>query len=145
MLRSAEAADGGAQRGQLDRDLLDLGRAGFGEIGCMGSRVEKQEPGTRVAADDRFNALAIEPAGGLDGFRAAEGRDVRIDEAAQTVGHAGSDPRKTRSAGGEDDGGLSGSAESLAGGGVGGVARLREGLAGDGQQAHTGGGQGIGG
>ncbi len=64
--------------------------------------------------------------------------DVRVDEAAQPMRHARGDARKARSAGSEHDGGLRGAAESFAGGGVGGVARLGEGFAGDGQQARAG-------
>ena len=111
--RRAEAADGGAQRGQLDGNLLDLRRAGCAGKGRVRARIEQQEPGARVAAEDRFNPLAIEPARGFDGFRAAECGNVRIDEAAQAMRHAGGNARKARSAGSEDDGGLGGAAEGF--------------------------------
>jgi hypothetical protein len=106
--------------------------------------VEEQEPGAGIAGEDGFDTLAIEPAGGFDGLGSTEGGDVRIDEAAEAVGYASSDARKTGAGRGEDDGGPGGAAEGFKGGGVGGVARLGKGLAGDGQQAGSGGGQGAG-
>jgi hypothetical protein len=37
----------------------------------MGTRVEQQKPGAKIAAENGFNPLAIKPARGFDGFRAA--------------------------------------------------------------------------
>jgi hypothetical protein len=95
----------------------------------VSARVEQQKPGAHVAADDRFHTLAIVPARSLHGFSAAQRSDVRIDEAAQPVGHASSDAREARSAGDENDAGLGGPAESLAGGGIACIPRLCKGLA----------------
>ena len=112
--------------------------AGVAGVGCVRAGVEKQKPGARVAGEDGFNALAIEPAGGFDGVCAADGRDVGVDEAAEAMGDSGGDASEAGACGGEDDGGCGGAAEGFAGGGVGCIARLGEGFAGDGQQCVCG-------
>ena len=126
---SAEAGDGGAKGGKLDGDLLDLSGSGRAGKGCVRACVEQKEPGAAIAAEDGFDTLAIEPAGCFDAIRAADSRDVGVDEAAEAVGYASSDARKTGAGRGEDDGGLGGAAEGFKGGGIGRVARLGEGFA----------------
>ena len=144
LCRSAEAADGGANLRKVNGDLLDLSRSGFTGKGSVRACVEQQEPGARVAAENGLDALAIEPAGCFDGFSSAESGDVRVDEAAETVRHSGCDAREARGAGSEDDCGLRGAADCFDGGGVGGVTRLGEGLAGDGEQTRSRGRQTFG-
>jgi hypothetical protein len=127
-----EAADGGAEGGELDGDLLDLCGGGLASEGCVGAWVKEKEPGTGIAGEDGFNALAIEPAGCFDGRSAADGRDVGIDEAAQTMGYACGYAGKAGAGGGEDDGGAGCASEGFECGGVGCITRLGKGFAGDG-------------
>ncbi len=104
---SAKAGDGGAGRGELDRDLLDLSGGGLAGVCGMRAGIEEQEPGTGLAGEDGFNALAIEPAGCFDSFCAANGCDVGIDEAAQAMGYACGYSGKTGASWGKDDSGAS--------------------------------------
>ena len=102
----------------------------------MGSGVEEKEPGASVAGEDGLDPLAVEPARGFEGVGAADGPDVQIcdvgvDEAVEAMGDPGGDAGEAGTAGGEDDGGCGGATEGFAGGGVGRVARLGEGFAGD--------------
>jgi hypothetical protein len=144
LLRSAEAGDGGARGGEFDGDLLDVGRRRLAGKGFVGAWVEEQEPGARFAGEDGFDALAIEPAGCFDvAVRAAEGGDVGVDEAAEAMGHAGGMTREKRALPGARTMVAWLRGEGFAGGGVAGITRLGEGLAGDGQEA-TCGRQGIG-
>src|ERR1035437_1702898 len=99
---------------------------------CMGARMPLTV--ARIAGDDGFDTLAIEPAGGFDGGCAADGGDVGVDETAEAVSDPGGDAGKAGAGGSENDGGSGGAAEGYASGGVGGVARLGEGFAGDGQE-----------
>ncbi len=132
--RRAEPADRGAQRWKLDSDLLNLSSGRFGGKGCVRSGVEQQKPGAGVAAENRFHPLAIEPARNLDRISAAEGRNMRVDEATEPVRHGGGDAREARTSGGEDDGGVGRAAKSFRRGSVRRIARLGKGFAGDGQQ-----------
>ena len=144
LLRGAKAADRSAQRWELNGDLFDFGSAGCARKGRVRSGVEQQEPWARIAADDRFNALAIEPAGGSDSFRAAQCGYMSIDKAAEAMGDAGGDACEARRAWCKDDGGVGCAAEGLAGGCVACIAGLRKGIARDGEQARTCFGQGRG-
>jgi hypothetical protein len=116
--RSAEAADGGAQRRQRDRNLLNLNRLTLASIGRMGACIQQQEPWAHAAADDCFDALAIEPARSFDGVGTTESGDVRVDKAAQPMRYAGGDAGEARSAGDEDNGGVGCAAKCFCGGGV---------------------------
>ena len=99
----------------------------------MGSRIEQQEPRARRAAHHRLNALPVKPARGPNRFRAGlgagEGGDMGVDEAAEPVGDAGHDARKTRALRSEDNRCVRGAAESFAGRRVARISRLREGFA----------------
>ena len=49
--------------GKLDHNLLNLMLwLALTRKGCVGSRIQQQEPGAHIAADDRLDPLAIEPA-----------------------------------------------------------------------------------
>jgi hypothetical protein len=100
-------------------------------------RVQQQEPRARVAADDRFDPLAIEPARRLDGSVVGQARDVSIDDAAQPVRHAGRDPGEARAARKQHNAGVRRPAQSFAARRVGRVACLRKILAGDYQHTRS--------
>ena len=100
------------------------------------SGIEQQEPGPLVAADDGLNALAIEPARGFDGLSAPPIAVMCVSiDAAHAMRDRGHDAGKARALRGEDDRGVRRAAKSFARRGVGGKARLREGLALDGEQS----------
>ena len=71
-----------------------------------------------------------------------DGGDVGVDDAAKAVRNSGGDAGEAGAAGRKHDGRVGGAAESFAGGGIGGIARLGEGFAGDGEKARVSGGKG---
>ena len=113
-------------------NFFELAEVGVNCAWRVRAGVEEEEPWARIAGEDGFNALTIEPAGGFDAVCAGEGGDVGVDESVEAMGDTGGDAGEARAARGEDDGGGRGAAEGFAGGGVGCVAGLGEGFAGDG-------------
>ncbi len=63
---------------------------------------------------------------------------MSIDESTQPMSDAGGDARKARRARSEDDGSVGSAAKCFSSNNIRGVARLGEGLAGDGQQPRSG-------
>ena len=127
----AEASHLGAQRRQLHRDgnLIHLRVPGFSGIRLVRPGIQKQEPRPRGACDHGFDALAIEPARGLNGLRAGESSNVGINHAADAERHSRHHPRKARALRCNHNRGLRGAAQSLARRRIGGKSRLRKRLA----------------
>ena len=70
LFRGADAGDGGAERRELDSDFFYGTRLrGLHGKGRVRAGIEEQEPGPRLAGEDGFDALAIEPAGRFDRCR----------------------------------------------------------------------------
>ena len=115
-------------------------RATLAGEGRVRTGIQKQKPLAACRGRRRLDALAVEPARGLDGFRAARRSDVRVDHSAHAMGNRSHDAREARALGREDDRGLRRADKLGAGRRVGGEARLREGLAGYGKKARRGAG-----
>ena len=135
-LGGAHAGDRGARFGHGDRHGFHAGGSGGPAPRGDAAGIEQDHPGPLAARKHGFHALAVEPAGeGRRSILHGQAGGVGIHAATQAVGHAGERARPSRSRGGHHDRGARRAAKRFRCGGVGGVARFGERLAGNRQES----------